>query len=1006
MSANGATKVLAIAALLAFVGPAAAQSTSVPRYEVFEAAFTSAKSYANPYTGVTLTTTYTSPSGRKLTAIGFHDGGSTWRSRLAPDEVGSWSYVTSASDSSDGGLHNRSGSFTCTSSTNHGFVKPDPTRKYNFSYSDGTPFYGMGDTCYGLLLGISDSQRISYLDKRASQGFNFIRIDVAWTSSHHSSLSQSQWWPMGGTPSSPDLDRFNPAFFQRFESVLGELKARNLLAEVIVFNYYGDANNWMPGNAAFNDARQKLWARYLVSRLAAYTTVFLWTGCNEYETFPNYSYSYSASQDDPWARSMADVCHQADPNRNHATTTHPFIGNPSTGDRFGTSSEMDVLTHQSGPGGGSGETTNSLIWKDRIYNKPVINTESGYEGNGGAATTDWCRRQAWLVFTAGGASSGHGFQGTWNGASEVVPWSLSDLGLGTQLGYFINFVKTTEYWKMSPSQSLVNSPNLCLANAGAEYVVYAPSGGTVTLNLTSASGNFSAEWLNPRTGTLQGQTTVSGGASRSFGAPDGNDWVLHLKSSGGSGGGGLPDVILTSFAYANGIFTCTVKNQGSGATPSGVSIGVGYSVDGTWRSYGMVSGPLAAGASVAIGTNGSAYTIPNGTHTITAYVDDVNRFAESNENNNVYSVSVSVGGGSAGTGTGLTGQYYDNIDLTALKVTRTDATVNFDWGTGSPDGAIAADTYSVRWTGQVQGQFSETHTFYTVSDDGVRLWVNGQLLINNWTNHSATENSGSISLTAGQKVDLKMEFFENGGDAVAKLLWSSPSVAKQTIPQSQLYPSGVVAPPPPSSLVGRWKLDDGGGSSAADASGLGNTGSLINGPSWTSGTYGGGLSFDGVDDKVQVPDSSSLDLTSQGTIGVWVYPRSLPDGYAGLAEKFGGGGQGAGYQLLMSGSNSVELWLMSGGVSTQVLSAANIFGLNAWTHVAVTWNGSTVQFYKNGQPFGSAQAQPGSAGANTLPLVIGADSGYTGRLNGILDDLQIHNRGLTATEVQSVWQGQ
>ncbi|MBI3855857.1 MAG: VCBS repeat-containing protein [Planctomycetes bacterium] len=156
------------------------------------------------------------------------------------------------------------------------------------------------------------------------------------------------------------------------------------------------------------------------------------------------------------------------------------------------------------------------------------------------------------------------------------------------------------------------------------------------------------------------------------------------------------------------------------------------------------------------------------------------------------------GGGVVGNGSGLTGDYFDNADFTVQKLSRTDATVNFDWGTGGPDPSVAADGFSVRWTGQVQAQFSETYTFYTVSDDGVRLWVNGALVINNWTDHAPTENSGTIPLTAGQKYDLKMEFYENGGGATAKLLWSGPSTAKQTLPQTQLYPAaGGGSPPPP-----------------------------------------------------------------------------------------------------------------------------------------------------------------------------------------------------------------
>ena len=87
----------------------------------------------------------------------------------------------------------------------------------------------------------------------------------------------------------------------------------------------------------------------------------------------------------------------------------------------------------------------------------------------------------------------------------------------------------------------------------------------------------------------------------------------------------------------------------------------------------------------------------------------------------------------------------------------------------------------------MQPLYSETYRFYTLSDDGVRLWVNGQLLINNWTDHPTTENSGTIALTAGQKYDVKLEYYDHTRNAVAKLLWSSTSQTKQPIPQSQLF---------------------------------------------------------------------------------------------------------------------------------------------------------------------------------------------------------------------------
>ena len=151
-------------------------------------------------------------------------------------------------------------------------------------------------------------------------------------------------------------------------------------------------------------------------------------------------------------------------------------------------------------------------------------------------------------------------------------------------------------------------------------------------------------------------------------------------------------------------------------------------------------------------------------------------------------VAVAVFGG----GTGLTGDYYSNQLRTFINpptLTRTDATVNFNWGTGSPDPSISVDDFTVRWTGAVQPPFTETYTFYTTTDDGVRLWVNGQLLINEWVDQGATEWSGSIGLVAGQKYPITMEYYENGGSAEASLSWGSPSIAKAIIPQSQLYPT-------------------------------------------------------------------------------------------------------------------------------------------------------------------------------------------------------------------------
>lgn len=137
--------------------------------------------------------------------------------------------------------------------------------------------------------------------------------------------------------------------------------------------------------------------------------------------------------------------------------------------------------------------------------------------------------------------------------------------------------------------------------------------------------------------------------------------------------------------------------------------------------------------------------------------------------------------------TGLSATYYDNIDFTGISITRIDSTINFNWGNGSPDTNIDAQTFSVRWEGFVESPTSGLFTFITKTDDGVRLWINNQLIIDHWFDQIPTEIQGTIQMTAGQKVPLKMEFYENRGGAVAELRWEGPGTSKQIVSSDYLF---------------------------------------------------------------------------------------------------------------------------------------------------------------------------------------------------------------------------
>ncbi len=143
-----------------------------------------------------------------------------------------------------------------------------------------------------------------------------------------------------------------------------------------------------------------------------------------------------------------------------------------------------------------------------------------------------------------------------------------------------------------------------------------------------------------------------------------------------------------------------------------------------------------------------------------------------------------------GTG-GLFGEYFTTRSMTPLGATRMDPMISFDWGNGKPHPDIAENNFSVCWTGWVTPNHSEAYTFHVRTDDGVRLWVNNELLVNQWNDHGPTTYSGTTStvLQEGQEYPIRMDFYENGGGAVAWLGWESASQPKKAIYEMNLRPS-------------------------------------------------------------------------------------------------------------------------------------------------------------------------------------------------------------------------
>lgn len=151
------------------------------------------------------------------------------------------------------------------------------------------------------------------------------------------------------------------------------------------------------------------------------------------------------------------------------------------------------------------------------------------------------------------------------------------------------------------------------------------------------------------------------------------------------------------------------------------------------------------------------------------------------------------------TGAGLTGYYYTNssstytnpinFHATNLFLITNDTLIDFTWGSTNHAINLSNANHCVRWLGQVQPQYSETYFFETRTDDGVKLWVNDQLIIDRWQSQNGGATwTNAITLVADVRYNIRMEYFNRGGSARARLSWFSPSQPRQVIPSLRLYP--------------------------------------------------------------------------------------------------------------------------------------------------------------------------------------------------------------------------
>jgi fibronectin type 3 domain-containing protein len=337
-------------------------------------------------------------------------------------------------------------------------------------------------------------------------------------------------------------------------------------------------------------------------------------------------------------------------------------------------------------------------------------------------------------------------------------------------------------------------------------------------------------------------------------------------------------------------------------------------------------------------------------------------------------------------------------------------------GTSYTD-AAAAGTYFYKVTaedgagnvGPVSNEASATITTDTqapTAPAGLTATPSGSTVNLSWT--AATDNVGVArydvhrSTTSGFTPSAANRIgqptgtsFADGGLAAATYFYKvTAEDAPGNVGPASNQASATVSVVIPTGLVAAYGFDEGAGTSTADQSGNGNTGTLSSTLWSTNGKFGNALSFaNGA--RVNVNDSTSLHLSSGMTMEAWVKPVTLGDWNTVVFKERPGFYAAALYANTDTNKPSANVFT----TVDHDLRGTSQLPLNAWTHLAATYNGSTLALYANGNQVASAAAT-GAIGSSTSPLRIGANTVWGEAFNGLIDEVRVYNRALSGAEIQ------
>jgi hypothetical protein len=311
---------------------------------------------------------------------------------------------------------------------------------------------------------------------------------------------------------------------------------------------------------------------------------------------------------------------------------------------------------------------------------------------------------------------------------------------------------------------------------------------------------------------------------------------------------------------------------------------------------------------------------------------------------------------------------------------------------GGNDGIEANDTIVIKFSGPTNGAVINSSNIDAVlSLNNGHSWLDGSGGIGNaeWTTLNYLFDTLIITLsnTNGAPTVEPSDIITVNSGVITDL---SGDVVNDT----QVI--GGTFDPLPSGTVGYWNFVEGIDEDAFDSTSIENHGTLINGPIWTAGQMDNALSFDGIDDYVEVPYDASLDLTNQGTFEVWAKKDTDKSLQVYLSNQ-GHSSFSKDYELADENGYVVVRWGV--GVWTYTLKSINKVPTGIWNHIVMTYDGSEIKLFINGQLENSKSYNTSTNPWGIYPLIIGSRPGGGGYFDGDMDLIAVYNRALTPQEV-------